>query len=388
MFTLAFLLACAGYALLGHRLARGLVRLRKSHGGETPSPGDAGKPFVTVLIAARDEEANLPRVLDALLAQEWPRDRLQIVVANDRSTDRTGAVLREYVARHPGLVEAVTVNELPPGLSPKKHALASGLEVARGEWIAITDADCVMGPQWLPALSEGFRPEVGMTLGLTAHAEPAGGFDIAAGTRALEFVSFSITAAGLIGLGFPVIGNANNLAYRRRAFEEAGGYALHHGLVSGDDDFTLQAIHATGKWSVRYCTNPRALMRTEPPGTWGEFWEQRKRWAGKCLHYRPAQVAFLTLIVSFYAAIAALLLAGLFHVGDGTLGLLGLAGFAVKTASDFAVMRKGLALFGLSPLMRFFPLAAALHIPLWIGAVTVGSFGRFTWKGQKLKTKA
>lgn len=387
MFPLFFLLVCAAYALLGYRLTRGLVRLRASR-KSLAEEGEAARPFVTVLIAARDEEENLPRVLDALLAQDWPRDRLQIVVANDRSTDGTGAVLREYAARHPGLVEAVTVSELPPGLSPKKHALARGLEVARGEWIAITDADCVMGPQWLAALAAGFDEDAGMTLGFTAYAEPEGGFDLSAGARALEFVAFSITAAGLVGLGFPVIGNANNLAYRRRAFEEAGGYARHHGLVSGDDDFTLQAIHATGKWKVGYCTDPRALVRTQPPRSWAEFWEQRKRWAGKCLHYRAPQVAFLSLILAFYAAIAALLLAGLFHLGDGTLGLLGLSGLAVKTASDLAVMRKGLALFGLSPLLRFFPLAATLHIPLWIGAFVAGSFGGFTWKGQLLKTRA
>lgn len=410
MLGLLFLFACAGYALLDLRLLRGLGRLGKTGKGADGVPGKASsgeRPFVTVLVAARDEERNLPGTLDALLAQDWPRDRLQIVVANDRSADGTAAVLADYAARHPGLVETVTVAELPPGMSPKKHALARGLEIARGEWIAVTDADCRMGPEWLAALATEFADApstdatrsprtgsggpAGMVLGLTAYAEPPGGLGAATaseGARALEFVSYGVVASGLIALGFPVIGNANNLAYRRRAFDEAGGFARHGKVVSGDDDFTLQEIHATGRWSIRYCTDPRALMRTAPPEDWARFWEQRKRWAGKTVHYRRAQVVFLSLIFAFYVSITVLLLAGLFHLGNGSWGLLGLAGLAVKTLADYAVMKRGLDLFGLSRLLRFFPLTAALHIPLMIGAFVAGSFGGFTWKGQKLKTKA
>ncbi|HEX2613299.1 MAG TPA: glycosyltransferase [Fibrobacteria bacterium] len=388
MLGLLFLFACVGYALLDLRLIRGLERLQEGSSRDPLEPSSVDLPVVTVLVAARDEEANLPRTLDALLAQDWPRDKLQVVVADDRSTDGTAAVLADYVARHPGLVEAVTVTELPPGMSPKKNALARGLDAARGEWIAVTDADCVMGPGWLAALAAEFGGNTGMVLGLTAYEEPPRGFEPAEGTRALEFVSYGIVASGLIGLGFPVMGNANNLAYRRRAFDEAGGFARHGAVVSGDDDFTLQEIHATGKWSVRYCVNPKALVRTAPPENWARFWEQRKRWAGKTVHYRRKQVFFLSLIFAFYASIALLLLAGLFHLGDGSLGLLGLAGLAVKTAADFAVMKKGLELFGLSPLLRFFPFTAALHIPVMVGSFLAGTFGGFTWKGQKMRTKA
>jgi cellulose synthase/poly-beta-1,6-N-acetylglucosamine synthase-like glycosyltransferase len=388
MFTLLFLTACTVYVLLDLWLVHGLRALRS----QAPTPlhpktEDDDKPLVTVLIAARDEEDNLPRTLNALLAQDWPASRTQIVVVDDRSVDNTPEVLRDYAARFPG-IDVVTVEVLPPGLSPKKHALMRGLEVARGSWIAVTDADCVMGPAWLSGLAREFADDVGMVLGLTAYHEPVKGFTPASGARALEFVSYGINAAGLVGLGFPVIANANNLAYRRRAFDEAGGFARHGDVVSGDDDFTLQEIHATGQWAIRYCTAPATLMHTKAPDTWGQFWEQRKRWAGKCLHYRPRQVAFLGLIFAFYLAIALLILAGLFCIGDGTLGLLGLIGFTVKTAADFAVMREGLKIFGLSPLLRFFPFSGAMHIPLVLGAVAAGSLGRFTWKGQRLARRA
>ncbi len=344
--------------------------------------------MVTVLIAARDEESNLPSTLDALLQQEWPADRLQIVVVDDRSVDGTPAVLSDYAARYPGRVDSLRIEALPPGMSPKKHALLRGLEQARGEWIAVTDADCTMGKRWLTALGTEFYDDTGMVIGLTAYLEPDSGYSPSGGTRALEFISYGISAAALVGLGFPVIANANNLAYRRRAFDEAGAFARHGTVVSGDDDFTLQEIHATGNWAIRYCAAPEARVETTPPETWGHFWEQRKRWAGKCVHYRPAQLAFLLAVFAFYAAIAVLLTLGLFHVGDGSLGLLGVIGFLVKTLADLWVMRSGFRLFGLMPLLRFFPFTAALHIPLVLSATVAGSFGSFTWKGQKLGRKA
>lgn len=381
MFSLIFLVACAAYVLLDLRLLTGLRNLARL---DDPD-GNPGYPFVTVLIAARNEETSLPRVLDALLAQDYPRDRLQIVVANDRSADGTGAVLRDYFARHPGRIEFVEVDAVEPGTSPKKNALRLGLARARGEWIAVTDADCTMGPGWLEAMSRLFRADTGMVLGLTAYAEPADGFRTAEGVRALEFVSYGVTAAALVGLGFPVIANANNLAYRRRAFDDAGGYDRHANIVSGDDDFALQEIHATGKWKTRYCPAPSAMVRTHAPATWAMFWEQRKRWASKCMLYRPRQALFLGAIFLFYAVIALLLVAGPWNAQAWILGLVGLG---TKTAADYAVMRGGLRLFGLGRLLRHFPGTALLHIPLILAAVVAGGLTGFTWKGQKLSRKA
>lgn len=394
MFAALFLTACAVYVALDLQLVRGLARVRRGQKAAHPSPGPetprvpaSAEPLITVLVAARDEERNLPRTLDHLLAQDWPAAKTQIVVVDDRSQDGTPAVLRDYAARHPGRVESVRVDVAPAGMSPKKNALARGLEIARGEWIAVTDADCAMGPGWLRALAAHFDETVGMVFGVTTYEEGEEGFMPAEGTRALEFVSYGVTNAGLAGFGFPVSANANNLAYRRRAFDAAGGFARHGALVSGDDDFTLQEIHAAG-WAFRFCADPAARVRTAAPATWREFWEQRKRWAGKCIHYRAPQVAFLLCIYTFYLTIGALLVAGFLRVGPENLGLLGLTGLAVKTAADFVVMRAGLNLFGLTTLMHFFPFTAALHIPLVVASVPAGVFGRFTWKGQKLGRKA
>lgn len=384
LFATLYLAASAVYVLLDLQLLRGLKILARQR-NRAVSP--LSPPSITVLIAARDEEANLPRVLSALRAQDYPREQIQVVVADDRSVDGTAAVLRDHAARFPGWIEYVSVREGTPGLSPKKNALLRGLERARGEWIAITDADSEMEPGWLSAMSREFGEDTGMVLGFTAYAEDRGGrtsLSPSEGARALEFASHGVTGAALVGLGFPVSANANNLACRRRAFDEARAFERHGAVVSGDDDFMLQEIHATGKWGVRFCADPAARMRTAAPASWREFWEQRKRWGSKCIHYRPRQVVFLLAVFAFYLSIPLLLIGGLV---DPRLGWLGLTGLALKTGADLLVMRAGLRRFGLEPLLRFFPLTALLHIPLILGAVLFGTLGGFTWKGQKLGTK-
>lgn len=365
------------YAVLNGQLVRGLGNLGKKSRPKSGVP----LPKVSVLIAARNEELRIRKCLECLAAQDYPRELTQILVVDDRSTDRTPAILDEYAARIPGF-RYLSLSETAAGFSPKKYALSQGLRIATGEIIITTDADCIMAPQWIRSLVSEFGPETGLVSGLTTYYEAGPG--VWNGVQALEFFSYAVVAAALIGLNFPVNGNANNLAYRREVFDQVSGFASHGGIVSGDDDFLIQAIHKQGRWAIRYAVTPESQVRTEPPDDLRQFWEQRKRWASKCGLYQPKQVAFLALIFAYYLSIPLCLLAGFY---SRPALYVGLAGFAVKTASDGMVMRRAAKLFGKESLMRAFLPAALLHIPLIIAAVAAGSFGEFTWKGETHRRK-
>ena len=298
-------------------------------------------------------------------------------MVDDRSSDGTAAILAEYAARLKGF-RYLSLSETAAGFSPKKYALSQGLQIATGEIIVTTDADCIMGPGWISALMAEFGPDTGLVSGLTSYYDAGTG--AWQGVQALEFFSYAVVAAALIGLKFPVNGNANNLAYRREVFDAVAGFASHGGIVSGDDDFLIQSIHKQGRWSIRYSVQPDSQVRTEPPLSVRHFWEQRKRWASKCSLYQPKQTAFLAIIFAYYAVIPLAMLAGIF--GRHWL-YAGIASWCVKTGSDWFVMRRAAKLFGKEGLMRWFVPTALLHIPLILAAVVAGSFGEFTWKGQK-----
>jgi hypothetical protein len=99
---------------------------------------DAECPPVSILFAARDEEEKLPMALETLRQIDYPK--LEIVAANDRSTDGTANVLRES-ARRDARLRVLTITELPRGWLGKPHALQSAYEASSGEWLLFTDAD-------------------------------------------------------------------------------------------------------------------------------------------------------------------------------------------------------------------------------------------------------
>ncbi|MCA9118666.1 MAG: glycosyltransferase [Planctomycetaceae bacterium] len=100
-------------------------------------------PKVSVIVAARNEERDIEAGLCSLLQLDY--DELEILVVNDRSTDRTGEILERIASEHPQLTVA-HLHELPAGWLGKNHALYYGATRATGELLLFTDADVVMEP--------------------------------------------------------------------------------------------------------------------------------------------------------------------------------------------------------------------------------------------------
>ena len=124
----------------GARVAYGALQLPRLR---NYAPANDGVPKVSLIFAARDEEEKLPAALAALKEADYPR--LEIIAVNDRSTDRTGEILREGAWRDARL-KVVTVEALPAGWLGKPHALQKAYEASSGEWLLFTDADVLFRP--------------------------------------------------------------------------------------------------------------------------------------------------------------------------------------------------------------------------------------------------
>jgi len=121
-----------------------------------PVTETSGKPEVSVIIPARNEEANLGACLESLVSQAGVE--FEIIVVNDHSTDRTGEVAVSF----PG-VRVIEAGALPQGWTGKNNAVACGAREARGQWLLFTDADTVHLPGSLArALSEAKEHEAEM----------------------------------------------------------------------------------------------------------------------------------------------------------------------------------------------------------------------------------
>lgn len=96
-------------------------------------------PKVTVLIPAHNEEKVIGNTVDAIMRSIYPKDKLEVIVINDSSTDRTGEILRERAKKYKNLM--ILEIKPPLGAKGKANALNQGLKLASGNYIVVYDAD-------------------------------------------------------------------------------------------------------------------------------------------------------------------------------------------------------------------------------------------------------
>jgi chlorobactene glucosyltransferase len=107
----------------------------KSHEGP---PADL--PRISAIVAAKDEEANIESCVRSILSQDYAR--LDLVVVNDRSADRTLPILEGLRREFDGRMSVLTIQNLPEGWGGQNHALRQGVLESSGDWLWFTDADC------------------------------------------------------------------------------------------------------------------------------------------------------------------------------------------------------------------------------------------------------
>ncbi len=129
--------------LLGLEALLGTKRLGQLAGCPPLEPGGPAAPRVSIVVAARDEERSIETAVSSMLRQDYPA--LEVVVVDDRSTDRTGPILDQLAGLEPRLSVA-HVAELPAGWLGKNHALHRGAAQANGDWLLFADADVRMSP--------------------------------------------------------------------------------------------------------------------------------------------------------------------------------------------------------------------------------------------------
>jgi cellulose synthase/poly-beta-1,6-N-acetylglucosamine synthase-like glycosyltransferase len=235
-------------------------------------PKSANQPKVSVLIAARNEEENLPACLESLARQDYPSEQCEIVILNDRSADKTAAIAESYCSRfsHFRLIDVADDIE---NLKGKMNVLAQGIRQTTGELILVTDADCELPVSWISHTVSCFTDKIGMTAGMTI----LNGSTIRERVLSLDWLYLVGIAAGSAGSGFPVTVLGNNFAFRRKTYDEVGGFEKI-GFSLTEDFALLRAMRRHTGWKIAYPVENETTIASQPPENWAEFYRQRKRW--------------------------------------------------------------------------------------------------------------
>lgn len=358
------------YGLVLSGFLRGMMCLRKQ-----PAPLRKQYPSVSVIVPARNEAHILQRTLSSLLRQDYA-GWWEVVVVDDRSTDETAGILKEFAASS-GRLRVLTVT-VPYPVSPKKNALALGIRESKGEIIVTTDADCVYDPAWLSTMISRMTPETGVVAGLTVFDLPGNVVPAWQKIQWLDFFAQQILAAGAAGAGVPSSCNGSNLAYRRTVYEEIAGFGSVSKLVSGDDVLFAQRVSKLTSWKVVFATEPESVVRSLPVLCVRDVFSQRIRWASKGLAYRKSMSVFLFGMYAYYllwVAAPVVMIAAPWSIAP----ILGVAGW--KLAWDYSTVRMGCRIFGQRELLKYFLPFVALHTLLTPVFGIGGLLVPYRWKG-------
>lgn len=371
LFIIIAAILTSGYLVILFWLDRGLCRLENFSRNQTKA-----LPTVSLIVCAKNEEHRLPKLLQALAKQEYPTAKLEICLADDRSTDRTGEIIKEFAASHPNVIP-LRIDDTLPDFAPKKRAIDTAIRHASGEIILLTDADSTPGPRWVHEMAAAFTPNVVMVCGYSPYV-PRHSFWQK--ILALEYFSHAAVAAGGIGAGRPLTCTGSNMAYRRDAYLRLGGFAGIAQWVSGDDDLLLHKMHRAGIGKISYAAHPAAHAPVQPPRSWREFKSQRMRYASKSLHYEPS----LTLALIFVYLLNLFICAGLFSaiIGWWKFFVLAFMIAALKAAGEYLFLRRAAKLLDEERLLPTFPLAALLHPFYIVLFAALGQFAKFSWRGE------
>jgi cellulose synthase/poly-beta-1,6-N-acetylglucosamine synthase-like glycosyltransferase len=326
-----------------------------------------------VVVPFRNEAPRLAACIASILAQSYPTERWELILVDDHSTDESLSVIQEFFP-HPGIRLLQAEGE------GKKAALATGIRAAKGEIILQTDADVRVAKDWIWIMAASFSPETALVSG-PVYLEP--GTSLFGQVQSLESMGLVSIGAGSIGMGKPNMCNGANLAFRKSAFEEVGGFSGIDGVASGDDELLLQKIHALGKYEIRFAKSFSALVSTDVQPDWESFRAQRLRWVSKVRAYPDKRVNRIQLISYLgFLSFPVSLLWGIWQVEAWYL-FFGL--FTAKVLVDSVLMYRSAKFFHKLPQLRTLFWLEIVYIPyvLWIG-LAGNLVQTYSWKGRRV----
>ncbi len=280
----------------------------------------SSRKHVSVVIAARNEAANIYELLTRLGNQKYPIDSYEVIVADDGSEDGTGEIVSRFAEGWDNIHLFKVEREHEKG---KKNALQQAIQSAKGEIILVTDADCTPGSNWIKTMSSCFEKDTDMVVGLSRTR--SSGVSKAGTVQWFEhfdFMAMFAVAGGLILEGKYFSCSAQNLSFRKSSWEQVGGFTKIMHLVSGDDVNLMQLFRQSGM-NILFNRAVGSFMSTRATNSWRELFNQRSRWAsntGVQIYLNPEfflylisvlAIIFLPWLVLFFNWQAGIVLIGL-----------------------------------------------------------------------------
>jgi biofilm PGA synthesis N-glycosyltransferase PgaC len=334
---------------------------------------------VSIIIAARNEEKNIVSCLNSLLKQNYPKHLFELIVVDDDSTDSTAVLVQVLAAKTSDIpIKLIKANPLRPG---KKNAISTGIENTNGKLIITTDADCVMGNQWLSSIVsfyEKYHPK--MIIGPVVIHEANIGLEF---LQSMEMMSLMAFTAAFCYRNKPIMSNGANLAYERSAFMEVKGFEGIDQLASGDDVLLMNKFANKFPGEIKFLRSQEAIVSTKAQAGIRQFINQRIRWSSKGIaNMSLASILVAAIVGSINIALSSCLFLSFFY---GKFAGIFLMLLALKSIVDYALLNTVSDFFKKRIQVKYF-LASQLLYSFYVMLILfLGMRKRYEWKGRKVE---
>jgi biofilm PGA synthesis N-glycosyltransferase PgaC len=329
---------------------------------------------VSVIIPVRNEEKNIGNCLKSILAQDYPPSFIEIMVCNDHSEDNTKEEALKTIGN-----SGINYKWVDAGESVgKKGAIETGIKASSGELIVLTDADCTSGKSWISSIVGCYkRTNANMICGPVAIT---GEKNTCEKFQALELCGLSLLSGGGINMRAPLLSNAANIAYTRKAFYAVDGFKDISHTPTGDDILLMFKLHKNFPGSIHYLKSPDAIVYTHALASWKDLMAQRIRWASKGFRSGNLLNGIVSLVVFLSNFLPFICLISLFIYPQFLNFVLG--GWLLKVLVDFLLLSFAAKFFGKGNLLLYYPLSSLMVMVYTSFVGIAANLTGYSWKGR------
>lgn len=232
----------------------------------------------SVIIAAKNEEKKLPRLLESLKNLEYPSDKYEIIFVDDNSNDKTYEIIEEFKNNFQNVSLIKSGNKEIPG---KKGALQVAVRQAKFDFIVTTDADSRVPKYWLQKINENIHSPNTIIVGnvlFTSANSFIGRF------ATYELLRNNFLTVALTKLNMPYTAIGANFCYPKDLLKKIGGFAAISQVLSGDDDLLLQKGLKLG-YNIDFLEDEDGTVFVIPPANFKEHFRRKVRHVSTSNYY-------------------------------------------------------------------------------------------------------
>lgn len=287
---------------------------------------------LSVIIAAKNESANISELINSLNRQNYSKNNYEVVIVDDNSTDSTFESTRALIA---DLSNFQIIRATKKKYKGKRGALQIGIEAAGNNYIVITDADCILNKNFLSAYSSKFKEKYEFIFGAAPFYQTD--------TFTNKIVCFDNLWVHVLSFSFanqklPYSASARSFGFNKTSFEQVKGFRNTLETLSGDDDLLLREA-VKNKLKVGTIIDPEAFAYSKAKTTLVEYIKQKSRHTTTSHHY----LLSVKLILGLWHILNIAMLFSIFFVFINPIIS---ALFFIKMIGDVLIVRKTMYYFG------------------------------------------